>query len=52
MEFVPNNIFDILTIAPHFVPEVLQKPSVRNPIAISLGAITLTEATASKSCFA
>ena len=39
MEFVPNNIFDILTIAPHFIPEVLQNPSVRNPIAISLGAI-------------
>ena len=28
-----------LTIAPNIVPEVLQKPSVRNPIAISLGAI-------------
>ena len=39
MEFVPNNIFDLLTIAPHFVPEVLQKPSIRNPIAVSLGAI-------------
>ena len=39
MEFVSSNIIDILTIAPHFVPEVLQKPSVRNPIAISLGAI-------------
>lgn len=39
MEFVSSNIFDILTIAPHFLPEVLQKPSVRNPIAVSLGAI-------------
>ena len=32
-------MFDLLTIAPHFVPKVLQKPSVRNPIAVSLGAI-------------
>ena len=47
MEFVPNNIFDILTIAPHFVPEVLQKPSVRNPIAISLGAIAIAAPKAS-----
>ena len=51
MEFVPNNIFDILTIAPHFVPEVLQKPSVRNPIAISLGAIAkLAEGIAGSLC--
>ncbi|MEL6355094.1 MAG: fluoride efflux transporter CrcB [Cyanobacteria bacterium J06627_28] len=28
-----------MTVAPHFVPEVLQKPSIRNPIAVSLGAI-------------
>lgn len=27
------------TIAPHFVPEVLQNPSIRNPIAVSLGAV-------------
>lgn len=39
MEFAFDNIFDLLTIAPHIVPEVLQKPSVRNPIAVSLGAI-------------
>ena len=39
MEFVPDRLFDFLTVAPHFVPEVLQKPSARNPIAVSLGAI-------------
>ena len=30
---------NFLTIAPHFIPEVLEKQSVRNPIAVSLGAI-------------
>ncbi|WP_414578558.1 fluoride efflux transporter CrcB [Anabaena sp. CCY 9402-a] len=29
----------LLTIAPRLVPEVLQQPSVRNPVAVSLGAI-------------
>lgn len=29
----------ILTVAPRLVPEVLQQPAVRNPIAVSLGAI-------------
>ncbi|WP_052055860.1 fluoride efflux transporter CrcB [Myxosarcina sp. GI1] len=40
MELILNNLFNFITIAPHFVPEVLQKPSVRNPIAVSLGAIS------------
>ena len=31
--------FHVLTIAPHFVPEVMQSPSVRSPIAVSLGAV-------------
>lgn len=30
----------LTTIAPHFIPEVLEKSSVRNPIAVSLGAIS------------
>ena len=34
-----NNLVHLITIAPHFIPEVLEKPSVRNPIAVSLGAI-------------
>ncbi|MEA5567887.1 fluoride efflux transporter CrcB [Anabaena sp. UHCC 0399] len=29
----------LLTVAPRLVPEVLQQPSVRNPVAVSLGAI-------------
>ncbi|AUT01782.1 fluoride efflux transporter CrcB [Nostoc sp. CENA543] len=29
----------LITIAPTLVPEVLQQPSIRNPIAVSLGAI-------------
>jgi CrcB protein len=29
----------LLTVAPRLVPEVLQQPAVRNPIAVSLGAI-------------
>ena len=39
MEFLSYNLFYFLTVTPHLVPEVLQKPSVRNPIAVSLGAI-------------
>lgn len=30
---------NFLTIAPYLIPEVLEKQSVRNPIAVSLGAI-------------
>lgn len=33
------NLLNFLTVAPNLVPEVFQKPSVRNPIAVSLGAI-------------
>lgn len=29
----------LITIAPKLVPEVLQQPSIRNPVAVSLGAI-------------
>ncbi|HIK05488.1 MAG TPA: fluoride efflux transporter CrcB [Trichormus sp. M33_DOE_039] len=29
----------LITIAPKLVPEVLQQPTIRNPIAVSLGAI-------------
>ncbi|GAB4542648.1 MAG: hypothetical protein Tsb0014_35560 [Pleurocapsa sp.] len=29
----------ILTVAPHLAPEVFEKPSIRHPIAVSLGAI-------------
>lgn len=29
----------MLTVAPRLVPEVLQQPAVRNPVAVSLGAI-------------
>ena len=39
MEFLSHNLFYFFTITPHLVPEVLQKASVRNPIAVSLGAI-------------
>jgi hypothetical protein len=41
MVFNLRNLLLLLTVAPHFVPEVLQKPSVRNPVAVSLGAIAL-----------
>ncbi len=34
-----NNLVHLITVAPHFISEVLEKTSVRNPIAISLGAI-------------
>ena len=34
-----NNLVHLIIVAPHFIPEVLEKTSVRNPIAISLGAI-------------
>ncbi|PLZ93597.1 fluoride efflux transporter CrcB [Fischerella muscicola] len=34
-----QQIFQLLTVAPTLVPEVLQQPTVRNPIAVSLGAI-------------
>ena len=37
MIFNPN--VHLITVAPHFIPEVLEKPSIGNPIAISLGAI-------------
>lgn len=40
MELASINLLNFLIIAPHLVPEVFQKPSVRNPIAVSLGAIT------------
>ena len=39
MELDRINLFNFLTIAPHLVPEVFSKPSVRNPIAVSLGAV-------------
>jgi|GEM_PF-49081 len=39
MESAPINLLNFLTAAPHLVPEVFEKPSVRNPIAVSLGAI-------------
>ncbi|MEM6599370.1 MAG: fluoride efflux transporter CrcB [Cyanobacteria bacterium P01_D01_bin.36] len=32
-------LLEFATVAPHFIPEVLQNPSIRNPIAVSLGAI-------------
>jgi len=38
MIFNPNFVH-LITIAPHFIPEVLEKQSIRNPIAVSLGAI-------------
>ncbi len=34
-----HNLVHLITITLHFIPEVLEKPSVRNPIAVSLGAI-------------
>ena len=37
--FYARNLINFATIAPHFIPEVLEKQSVRNPIAVSLGAI-------------
>ena len=39
MELALKNLLNFLTIAPHLVPEVFSKQSVRNPIAVSLGAI-------------
>ena len=39
MESICDLLANFLTITPHLVPEVLQKPSVRNPVAVSLGAI-------------
>ena len=39
MELARINLLNFLTIAPNLVPEVFQKPSVRNPIAVSLGAV-------------
>ena len=38
MELDGINLLNFLTIAPHLVPEVFSKPSVRNPIAVSLGS--------------
>ena len=32
-------LINLITIAPHFIPEVLEKQSIRNPVAVSLGAI-------------
>ncbi|MEL6602588.1 MAG: fluoride efflux transporter CrcB [Cyanobacteria bacterium J06614_10] len=32
-------LLNLATVAPHFIPEVLQNSTVRNPIAVSLGAI-------------
>jgi CrcB protein len=34
-----NQSLRLLTVVPDLVPEILQQPSVRNPIAVSLGAI-------------
>ena len=34
-----HNLVHLITVAPHFIPEVLEKSSIRNPIAVSLGAI-------------
>lgn len=34
-----NQSLRLLTVAPDLVPEILQQPSVRSPIAVSLGAI-------------
>ena len=39
MELAFINLLDLLTVAPNLVPEVFHQPSVRNPIAVSLGAI-------------
>lgn len=39
MIFYARNLINFATITPHFIPEVLEKQSVRNPIAVSLGAI-------------
>ena len=39
MELALKNLLNFLTVAPHLVPEVFSKQSVRNPIAVSLGAI-------------
>ena len=39
MELAFINLLNFLTVAPNLVPEVFQKPSVGNPIAVSLGAI-------------
>ena len=39
MVFCAINLIDFATITPHFIPEVLEKQSVGNPIAVSLGAI-------------
>ena len=39
MDLPSINLLNFLTSAPHLVPEVFQKPSLRNPIAVSLGAI-------------
>ena len=39
MDLSGVDLLNFLTNAPHLVPEVFQKPSLRNPIAVSLGAI-------------
>ena len=39
MIFNLKNLVHLLTVAPHFVSEILPKPAIRNPVAVSLGAI-------------
>ncbi|NEQ70747.1 MAG: fluoride efflux transporter CrcB [Symploca sp. SIO1B1] len=39
MRFDWRNLVQLLAIASDFMPEVLQQPAVRNPLAVSLGAI-------------
>ncbi|MEO0014329.1 MAG: hypothetical protein RLZZ535_2718, partial [Cyanobacteriota bacterium] len=39
MRFSLSNLNYFVTITSDFIPEVLEKQSVRNPIAVSLGAI-------------
>jgi fluoride exporter len=35
----PLNLLNFLTITPNLLPQVFHKPSIRNPLAVSLGAI-------------
>lgn len=39
LRYLIQQSLHFLTVAPQLVPEVIQQPAVRNPIAISLGAI-------------
>lgn len=39
LDYLLHQTTQLLTIVPRFVPEVVQQPAIRNPIAVSFGAV-------------